>query len=191
MKAACLILILIPLVFAADAVAGQDTGGNHHSEASINAVEDAAVSYREAQRNRALAVAPIRSEDDLFDHLSKLPSSETGSPFLYFSEKGRSRFVDSLKFGDGGLASFDYSSIQRELTVRQAYELLGLFGFQDIAASIPGLEVKDEADRAILKEGDADFVPLADYKDYECIGMATCAASNKHICIGVNCKMEP
>lgn len=72
--------------------------------------------------------APIKSKDDLDIHLS-LAQPGT-SPFHALSVEALKRFIDSLVFTDYGLASWRYDDIVIELSDRQIYEIMKMFGQQ-------------------------------------------------------------
>ena len=96
--------------------------------------------------------------------------------------------MQSLIFGQNGLASFDFRDIRNELTATQAYRLLALFGVQRSTPAIPGLKVKTRADELILLlKPDAQSLRATDYQDYKCESRATCAPAIGLICIGANC----
>ena len=132
------------------------------------------------------ALAPIRSKVDLDRYLASRQISAT--PLAALSSGSRQRFLQSLIFGQNGLASFDDRDIRNELTATQAYRLLALFGVQRSTPAIPGLKVKTRADELILLlKPDAQSLRATDYQDYKCESRATCAPAIGLICIGANC----
>ena len=94
-------------------------------------------------------LAPIRSRTDLSTHLASM--GQIRSPLSYLSHDAQRRFVNSIRFGLNGVASFDFTALAAELTVSQAYEVLRLFGQQHTIRSIPGLRVEADMDRVILQ----------------------------------------
>jgi hypothetical protein len=71
------------------------------------------------------AAAPfIATRDQLYAHLAAHPDS----PINALSPGARERFLISLRFNEGGLASFDPSDVADELTDEQIHALLSSFG---------------------------------------------------------------
>lgn len=101
------------------------------------------------------------------------------------------RFTESIEFNERGVTTFSYKELSG-LSIRQAYAILSLLGIQDATASVPGLRVESEVDRAILSASSSLIQPAAskdpevDYGDYRCAGRGTCQKSIDFICTG-NC----
>jgi len=134
--------------------------------------------------------AAVRSDEALEKYLAS--TDQSASVFRVLSPSARKRFLQSLRFGEKGLASFDYRDLRRELTPSQIYTLLSVFGAQRSTASIPGLEVITAADEVIVALGRGPRPPsgdqqYADYLDMYCDSRATCRPSTGAICIGDNC----
>jgi hypothetical protein len=142
-------------------------------------------SMEAAERELAFQLAPIKSQEDL--RLYLLENQDQESPLMLLSPGAKARFLDSLVFTKGGLASFDYRDIQAELTATQAYQLLALFGAQRSTKAIPGLRISSPSDAAIVESG-SDPTIMADYQDYWCASPATCDRRVGSICIGSNCQ---
>lgn len=83
-------------------------------------------------RRDDIALSRIRSAADLDSYLQ---AHET-SPLDALSEPSRKRFVESLVFTDQGLGSYRYRELEEELSPRQAFELLSLFGAQKTVARL-------------------------------------------------------
>jgi hypothetical protein len=96
-------------------------------------------------------LAPIRSSADLSMHLASM--GQIRSPLGYLSSDAQRRFLGSIRFGQKGISSFDFTALVAELSVSQAYEVLRLFGQQHTIRSIPGLRIETDVDRAIMQLG--------------------------------------
>lgn len=138
---------------------------------------------RETQASEA-ALATIRSAADLSAYLQ----SRKASPFDALGERSRKLLVESLVFTDQGLGSYRYREIETELTPRQAYELLGLFGAQRTVGYLR-FSRGSAAERAAV----AKLAPIfrEDHRGYRCTPPATCVVASDHICIGANCGTFP
>lgn len=130
------------------------------------------------------SLAPIRSASDLKTYLQ----SGKGDAFQALSERSLKLFVESLVFTERGLASYRFRELESELTPRQAFELLSLFGVQKTVGYL-------RFPRASAAERDAiaKLAPIFfdDHKGYRCFPPATCVLTSDHICIGANCGMYP
>jgi hypothetical protein len=129
-------------------------------------------------------LAPIRSTTELETYLQ----SRKVSPFSSLSERSQRLFLESLVFTEKGLASYRYRELEEELTPRQAFELLSLFGAQKTIAQLRFLQSSPEELEAMAK-----IAPVLndDHRGYRCVPPATCLAAMDMICIGVNCGMFP
>ena len=108
---------------------------------NTNAAEDPL----RASDSDAPSAVTIKNEADLREYLASEPAN---SPFGYFSAGTKQRFIEGLRFGATGLATFDRRLIQDELTEAEARELLALFGLQEYASSLEGLRAsRDSAGR--------------------------------------------
>jgi hypothetical protein len=79
-----------------------------------------------------IRVAPITSAAQLEAYL-QVPGR---SPLDALSPRSRQRFIESLTFSSSGLSTYRYSDIERELTPREAYALVSLFGVQESLATL-------------------------------------------------------
>ena len=91
------------------------------------------------------ATAPIRSQDDLRNHLAAMPSS----PIYKLTPHSRAIFLSSLVFTNRGLASYSYVSLAG-ISVSDAYQILMLFGAQGTIGDVPNLESISPLDKAII-----------------------------------------
>jgi hypothetical protein len=82
------------------------------------------------------ADVPIRSRAELDTHLREHGAS---SPLMALSPGARERFLHSLRFGEGGLASASGIDLADELTQEQIVAVLGLFGPEARAQAPPSL----------------------------------------------------
>ena len=129
--------------------------------------------------NVSLMHAPVNSLGRLDLHLIELSPE---SPLMLLSPLARKQFVDSLVFGDRGLASFSYEPIVSELSAGEAYRLLSLFGAQRAIVHIPGLRQESAADHVVVQSANPNTV-FEDYPGYACSGRATCSTSMSSICM--------
>lgn len=116
--------------------------------------------------NVSLMHAPVNSRGRLDLHMIELSPE---SPLMLLSPLARKQFVDSLVFGDRGLASF-------------SYRLLSLFGAQRAIVHIPGLRKESEAEHVVVRSANPNPV-FEDYPGYACSGRATCSTSMSSICM--------
>ncbi|WP_182267057.1 hypothetical protein [Stenotrophomonas maltophilia] len=129
--------------------------------------------------NVSLMHAPVNSLGRLDLHLIELSPE---SPLMLLSPLARKQFVDSLVFGDRGLASFNYDPIVAELSASEAYRLLALFGAQRAITYIPGLRRASKADDVVVQSVNPNPV-FEDYPGYACSDRATCSSSMSSICM--------
>lgn len=152
-----------------------------------NAFSEAADFVAQKERDSKIgesALAPIRSASDLNAYLS----SRKTSPLSALSDRSRKIFVESLVFTEHGLASYRFRELESELTPRQAFELLSLFGVQKTVGYLRFEQASAEEREAVAKLAPIFF---EDHKGYRCVPPATCQASMDNICIGANCGMYP
>lgn len=169
LPAICLSALLV--FFLGNAQAFDSLSGNSASHVEKGHVSDEAAQTRKA---------PVRSKALLDAYLKQSFNTE---PLAYLSESARRRFVASLTFNDNGLTGFRYDDLEAELTFSQAYEILQLFGAQSKLAVLD-LAVSSEGDAALFDVLEKSPPSLAqDYKEYKCIGRATCRLAEFHICM--------
>lgn len=138
------------------------------------------------ERDLANELALIKSQADLARYIAS--SKGAATPLSALSPGGKQRFLQSLRFSDKGLASFDYRDIQSELTATQAYRLLALFGVERSTSTIRGLKLQTRADELImLQNSPAMSLRMTDYPDKWCESRATCSFAVGKTCIGANC----
>lgn len=147
------------------------------------AAEFIAQKERDAARSES-SLAPIRSRSELATYLQQRQTT----PFDALSSRSRRAFVDGLMFTESGLASYRYRELELELTPRQAFELLSLFGAQKTVGRLDFANASTEERQALAKMAP---VLLDDHKGYRCVPPATCQSSMDHICIGANCGIYP
>lgn len=162
----------------------------HAAQFGDSAAEDVAVrfsnNYNEQQKIMRKN-APVHSNALLAAHLMK--AKDSGSPLNLLSPTARARFVDSLKFNEGGVTSFYYADIESELTSSQAYELLSLFGLQSMLQYMPKIRISSDEDLDIMRAygGGTIGLPLPDdHNDYWCTSRGTCSRNVGSICTS-NC----
>ncbi len=138
-------------------------------------------------------VAPmgtIRSQGDLQRYLAA--TAKSGSPLDALSSSARARFLSSITFNEKGITGFRYGDLQSELTARQMFDVLHLFGVERDVKLIPNLRVETPADQRVISalpfaDGGGDGGGFGkDYRDYWCVSRATCNPSPTSICTS-NC----
>lgn len=170
--------MLLPLLFGSVAAAPPPGSTNIGDTAEFIARKQ-----RDAQSSEA-ALAPIRSVAEL----SVFLQSRKTSPFDALGERSRKLLVESLVFTGQGLGSYRYREIEAELTPRQAYELLSLFGAQRTVGYLRFSHGSAEERAAVAKLAP---IFLDDHRGYRCTPPATCVVASDHICIGANCGTFP
>lgn len=130
------------------------------------------------------SIAPIQSTESLDQYLRT--ATKDGSPLYLLSESARSTFIDSLQFGDNGVASFRYQEIQDELTPTEAYKLLSLIGFQSMVSKLSHSRIQTATDYQLL----ANPQPLDGIREGQCTGPATCKQLMGWFCHVASCQ-EP
>jgi hypothetical protein len=136
----------------------------------------------------ANALAPVKSRLDLVRYMAN-NRNNPDNPLNALSPRSKQRFVSGLRFGDSGLASFSYAELEASnLTVKQAYRLLGLFGVESVTGQLRGLRREDPVDTLIMKKS-VEIIEDggSTLKDHWCISRATCAPASTYHCILANC----
>ena len=147
------------------------------------------------ERELAALNAPIKSNQDLNDYLA----AQQVTPLDKFSATARQDFLDSLVFGEKGLASFRYDLLEKELTPTDIYSLLSLFGLQGGTAQLDGAQAKTSLDRAILQMNDQQYANSFDgfgggfpgtsddfLEGYKCDSPGSCVLADGYACTS-NC----
>jgi hypothetical protein len=90
-------------------------------------------------RNAVLAIPakPIASRAELDAYQRDTPPAH--SPLSWLTPGARRRFLDSLVYREHGLGGMSLADLRYELTRKQAYTLLRLFGAQDYAIDLDAL----------------------------------------------------
>lgn len=134
----------------------------------------------EQQSRIDYATALIRSTEDLNRFLES--PQFASSPLAEMSAAGRERFLNSVRFNEKGLTSFEYADLETELTPTQIYRVLKLFGAEHSTSLLSRTRVDSDDDAIIM-----NMLPSPiDYRDFECAKRATCSPANFNICTG-NC----
>lgn len=122
------------------------------------------------------AAAPIKHEADLLRYLEEMPAQ---SPLRTLSEDALSSFIASLRFNEKGLTSLSTIELERELTLTQAHDVLGLFGKQRAAAKLPIPEANSQEEDLRRRMQ----LRCDDHHDgFACAGPGTCKTSSSSIC---------
>ncbi|MGH8157582.1 MAG: hypothetical protein ACREPQ_05645 [Rhodanobacter sp.] len=82
--------------------------------------------------------SPIKSAQALARYLHDTPA--LASPLDQLSPGAKKRFLSSLQFGENGLGGFDPTDLEAELTNEEIHRVLALFGAQDYAANLHGVQ---------------------------------------------------
>lgn len=130
--------------------------------------------------------APIRSRVELERHLA------TGdSPIYALSDGARELFLESLVFGENGLASFRKAELEAELTPTQIYEILSLFGFQGAITGFGNARIETQEDLKLLSTSTAGNVLTSgrcgQYVEGRCWSAATCKVTLNYCCSPPHC----
>jgi len=131
------------LLFSVTLLSGTDHGLAQPAAADKASLDEVIHLARPKQRDSLIVetmLAPIRSRADLDQYLKAHPES----PFDAFSRRAFERFVDSLTFNDIGLTGYRTAEIESDLTPRQAYAILSLFGVQKTISSLEFEHADDE-----------------------------------------------
>lgn len=120
--------------------------------------------------------AQIASEEGLLGYLESMPVS---SPLRYLSADALSSFVASLRFNEKGVTSFSTIEMERELTVKQAHEVLKLLGAQRSVIRLP-IPVRSSQDAEVLQQMNARCDDH--HYSYQCVGQGTCKTAASSIC---------
>lgn len=150
------------LLFASANAAADCTGGEAPIDRQLGVVEAAA--------------APIQTEAHLLRYLEDMPKD---SPLRAFSADALSSFVASLKFNEKGLTSLSTIELERELTLRQAHDVLALLGMQSEVSGL-SIQAQDAEDANILKR--MQHRCGESHKGFTCVGTGSCSASPSSIC---------
>lgn len=160
--------------------------------ATIQADERSDIRF-EMDRQGAL----IKSMDDLEEYLHG--DKEAASPLYLLSDEGINELLDSLRFGNDGLASLNIQPLERELTPTESYAVLELFGLQNLVFHMDNDRVETDTDNRLNFCG-GNFMPFdgehqslsicdGDYlHGYECAGVGTCRRAGGRVCHPPSCK---
>lgn len=113
-------------------VVAPDAGAQSKAPVAIGKTAKPVAQEQPDVRRSDISLARIRSAEALDRYLR---THET-SPLDALSERSRKLFVESLVFTDQGLGSYRYRELEAELSPRQAFELLSLFGAQKTVAQL-------------------------------------------------------
>lgn len=161
------------------------------AQATDGASQPERIAMPAAALNPEMAMAPIRSQRDLYEHLASLQQSN--SPLRRLSPAARARFVRSLQFNEKGLTSADTKDLVAELSAADVYRVLRLFGAQHLTTKLPGIRFVTAEDRTLLTAswGGDDLCNIqmpdgagctGDYPGYYCEAKGTCRSSPGYIC---------
>lgn len=186
------------IFFIASALSACDVLAEEGASYPLITMEEARFIVSDMQVDQQLAnisLAPIRSRADLHAYLN----SNRNHPLMAFSDASRKRFLESLTFNETGVTGYGFVDMESELTPRQAYAILSLFGVQASMAKLDFNNASPEERKVSALIGIAsndrpsdgtpgDDTRPGDYKNYMCSPPATCVAARGAICIASNCR---
>lgn len=97
-----------------------------------------------AQQELARELAPVKSRKD-FEQLMQQDNAAAHA-FARMGAENQATFVQRLTFNEKGLTGFNFKVVEDSLTVREAYQLLSVFGIQHVVRSLKGLRVESRTD---------------------------------------------
>ncbi len=136
----------------------------------------------DVERELAVLLAPIKSKQDLDQHLTR----NVDSPINNLPLSVKWQFLGSLVFNENGLASFNYDILERHVSPTEAFEVLSLFGVQHTVRLFTGSKSTSRSDRLIMLDADgpsSSFTMDADHKGYYCESRANCRELDGYICM--------
>ncbi|WP_332604830.1 hypothetical protein [Acinetobacter sp. ESBL14] len=128
-------------------------------------------------------IAPIKSLDELNAYMRNTPKAK--NPIEKLSKNGKARFLSSLRFNDKGLTSFGHLDLEAELSASEIYQILSLFGVQELI-STSKLVIKNDLDRMVIRNvttRDSSW----DIRDHVCIDFRGCKPFNGVTCHDRTC----
>jgi hypothetical protein len=125
-------------------------------------------------------MAQVKSRAELDAYLRE--DSNQDHPLFALSEDRLRQFLGSLVFTERGLASFNASALEAELTATQIYRVLSLFGLDR--------SVIDLASTSEFTNSPLD-VACPVIENTECTPPATCRSAFQAWCVTCNCGMDP
>jgi hypothetical protein len=142
-------------------------------------------------------MAQVKSRAELDAYLRE--DSNQDHPLFALSEDGLRQFLGSLVFTERGLASFNASALEAELTATQIYRVLSLFGLQRMAPLVAAkARVETGLDRSVIDlASTSEFtnspldVACPVIENTECTPPATCRSAFQAWCVTCNCGMDP
>lgn len=170
---------LVPAIAVLTVAIALPVSASPQHEGDFDRVSLAQVGAEQA-RQRALDIemAPIKSADELAAYLH---DADAASPLMTLTPAARERFLASLEFNKGGLVSYQYDDLARELTASQAYRLLTLFGAQRTTYLL-GARVENGSDEAVSVKPRVPNL-MADHVGYKCLSPHNCYYSEFYICL--------
>ncbi len=187
MKSIALFALLAISMSATTSAAGdRNAVGRIAPESADNAATDLLVAYQDQElqrRNIALLMAPVKSRAELAAHIDS--SRFSGTPLDQLTPKARKRFLASITFNKKGITGFNYGDLEYELSAKQAYRILSLFGAQHTTAMLKNLRIDDEVDKVIMSTeiNGPKLRMLEDHKEYRCMGAHNCYVTPLFICM--------
>jgi len=132
------------------------------------------ISVYHAQQGKAdLAIAPVKSANDLATYESQ---HVTNSPLNALSPMMKQLFINGIRYNEKGVTTIRYDVLE-SLSPTQAYQILSLFGMQSLTPAL-NLRSASHLDKQIMTLH-PNLMPL---KDYYCEGQGTCRQGAHQAC---------
>jgi len=118
---------------------------NSHGNSLIDSHVSALIeSHTNFQGRINYELAPVKNRGDL----NKLLKTDSALDLL--SEPAKNRFTDSLIFSKNGLSGFNYVDLEAELTPKEIYQILSLFGAQQYISIFENARIETSADYLLV-----------------------------------------
>ncbi|RRU03928.1 MULTISPECIES: hypothetical protein [Stenotrophomonas] len=163
--------------------------GPYSVEASEDQTGSLALELASALQETHKSLAPIRTKAELERHLA----ADESSPLRKLSAESQRKFVDSLVFLDGGLASYSHLPL-RDLSVSDSYRVLALFGAQGDLSLNKTREAVNSSEESMLLLSNVEVAafPPTRYPNAVCMvrgpKLAMCEYDYGSTCDGTVCK---
>lgn len=118
------------------------------------------------------------------EQLQKYVQQNTNNPISRLSLTGREEFLDSLKFCNEQLSSFNYAVLRKELTPSQTQALLSLFGLE-----LNSLQFAESPSFIAASDSGQGFLGSKSWiQDYACRANGACYYSPGQMCNAISCR---
>lgn len=132
----------------------------------------------------------IHNPEELRVYMDVTPRKD--NPLMKLSEAGRYAFIKDLVWSAQGVGSLNTYPLKIELSTRQAFEVLTLFGLQDLTSTIMRDNSSNNGVSTDISEDTS--APMLHHcsvlVDHRCSLPASCVASFNDICMACICGMQ-